>query len=106
MTVTVMGLGAIAIALPAQAEAPGIYYSWRSLEIDMDQCLVRSQAALAGSALTDIVVDGNNVSGRSETATALFICLENAVDTTIMLTIASNDDESALLLREALKQAF
>ncbi|MFE4106390.1 hypothetical protein [Almyronema epifaneia] len=104
---TMMGLSAI--ALPVQAESPGVYYSWRSLETDITQCLVRSEAALAESGLVGIAVDGNSVSGRAEAATAVFICLENveALETiTVMLVVASNEDESALTLREALKRAF
>ena len=104
-----VSLGAIALATPVQAQAPGIYYSWRSLTTDLTQCLVRSEAALAETELAGIVVDGNSVSGRTETATALFICLENVEaveEVTVMLIVSSDDEDAAIVLREALKENF
>ncbi|ASC72431.1 hypothetical protein XM38_033880 [Halomicronema hongdechloris C2206] len=100
------GVGLLAFGPSARAEAPGIYYSWRALETDTAQCLDRAVQALDSESLVDVRVDGNSVVGRNPEATAVFVCLDDGPASTVMVIIASNDDASAIALREALKSAF
>jgi hypothetical protein len=93
-------------ATAAQAEAPGVYYSWRALDTDVNQCLERANQALTSQALVDVQIEGNSVAGRTENATAVFVCLEENQATTVMVIVAGNNDEAALNLRETLKMAF
>ncbi len=100
-------LALLGIAAPVQAEAPRLYYAWRSIHQDLTTCLDRSTAALASQQLSNIQVEGNSVSGTTEAATAIFVCLTEApTDTTVMIMVASQDDAVALQLRETLKHRF
>lgn len=92
--------------LPAKAEAPGLYYSWRSINGDVVQCIDRSTAALTEQQLENIQVEGNSVAGMTETARAAFVCLDNNDTTTVMIMVSSVDDTVAFELREALKIEF
>ncbi len=101
-----LGASLAFVGLPAQADVPGLYYSWRSLDGDVPQCLDRATAALRTQALTNIQVEGNSVAGTAENARAVFVCLENADATTVMIMVTSLDDDTAFQLREALKNLF
>lgn len=106
---TLMGVasvGTLAIASPAQAEPPGVYYSWRALETPVAQCIDQAEQALASQDLEPVQSDDISVAGRSEDTTAVFVCLDNGTFTTVMVIVASSDDEQAYDLREALKAAF
>ncbi|HEY9764484.1 MAG TPA: hypothetical protein V6D07_18295 [Trichocoleus sp.] len=102
----VVGLGVLASAAIARAEAPGVYYSWRELETTSPQCLDRANQALTGQELRDIRTDGNSIAGRNDEATAVFVCLQGQAGTTVMVIVAATNDEAAVNLREALKLAF
>lgn len=104
----VMGAGLLTTtAAVARAEAPGVYYSWRSLDTNVSQCLTQAQAALQTQSLDNIEVVSNSIAGRSDVATAVFVCLENPdTSTTVMVIVSSVDDQVAVDLREALKSAF
>ncbi|NER81662.1 MAG: hypothetical protein F6K42_19280 [Leptolyngbya sp. SIO1D8] len=91
---------------PAQAQAPGLYYSWRSIDTDTVGCIDRATAALNSQALENIQIEGNSISGTTENATAVFVCLAEADATTVMIMVSSVDDDSAFELRESLKGAF
>lgn len=101
-----VGISLLAGGLPARAEAPGLYYSWRTLEEDLTSCIDRSAAALTQEALTNIQIEGNSISGNTETASAAFVCMTEASFTTVMIMVSSVDDETAVDLREALKAAY
>jgi hypothetical protein len=91
---------------PANAQAPGLYYAWRAVDGDVVTCLDRSTAALQTQELANVQVEGNSVAGTTEDATAIFVCFDNSGETTVMIMVSSNDDDSALELREALKEQF
>ncbi|MBE7382178.1 MAG: hypothetical protein F6J95_012280 [Leptolyngbya sp. SIO1E4] len=91
---------------PAEAQAPGLYYSWRSINTDTVGCIDRATTALNTQELENIQVEGNSISGTTENATAVFVCLEDADTTTVMIMVSSVDDENAFALRESLKGAF
>ncbi|RZM79619.1 hypothetical protein [Leptolyngbya iicbica] len=96
-------LGAIA---PAWGQSPGLYYAWRSVEMNLTTCLDRSTAALTNAGLTDIQVEGNSVAGTTDISTAVFVCLENSEPMTVMIMVSSTDDDAAFDLRETLKASF
>ncbi|MGB3200477.1 MAG: hypothetical protein WBA99_06225 [Nodosilinea sp.] len=101
------GLGLVAPLPAAQASPPGMYYAWQVLGIDTDQCLGQARQALASQGIEPVQNDATSVAGRSETVTAMFVCIENPTDvTTVMVVVAGDDDDQALALREALKRAF
>jgi hypothetical protein len=105
--VALAGLGITAMAGAAQeVDPPGVYYSWRALQANVNQCLDRAANALASQSLDSIQADDTSVAGRSEEATAVFICMENTASTTVMVIVSSADEEEALTLREALKTSF
>ncbi|MBE9157933.1 hypothetical protein IQ265_14015 [Nodosilinea sp. LEGE 06152] len=107
LTALVSGLGLVANMPAAQAAPPGIHYAWQVLGIDTAQCLSQASQALESQGLEPVQNDSTSVAGRSETVTAMFVCIENpAAITTVMVVVASDSDEQALALREALKQAF
>ncbi|MGF1567958.1 MAG: hypothetical protein ACFCVD_07785 [Nodosilinea sp.] len=99
-------LGLLATATAAQAEPPAVYYSWRATDITATACITQAGQALASQNLTPIQADATSVAGRSEVATAVFVCLENSDATTVMVIVAGADDDQTLALREALKVAF
>jgi len=101
-----MGAGMVAVGTPAQAEAPGLYYAWRTISEGADTCLNRSRVALNIQQLTNIQLEGNSIAGTTENATAVFVCLEGRDATTVMIMVSSTDDTVAFELREALKQSF
>ena len=103
---TMTGIGGFLGMPPAQADAPGVYYAWRSIDIGINRCLTQATTALNGAALEMVVVEGNSVSGRTENATAVFVCLEEGEASTVMVIVSSTDDEVAFNLREMLKTAF
>ncbi|MBW4459641.1 MAG: hypothetical protein KME47_05285 [Nodosilinea sp. WJT8-NPBG4] len=107
LTAMLTGLGMVA-AIPAiQAAPPSMHYAWQVLDIDTAQCLAQARQALESQGLEPVQNDATSVAGGSETATAMFVCLENPpTTTTVMVVVASDSDEQALALREALKQAF
>ncbi|MEM8545322.1 MAG: hypothetical protein AAGF66_15190 [Cyanobacteria bacterium P01_H01_bin.119] len=101
-----LGLGLVALAAPAQAEAPGLFYSWRSLDTSVTQCVTQAETAMVTVALDNINVEPTSVAGRTEDSTALFVCLDNGADTTVMVIVSGDDEEEAIEIREALKRAF
>ena len=96
----------------AQAEPPGIYYSWRAMAINVDQCIDQAENALASQDLNPVQTDAMSIAGQSEEATAVFVCMENpatpteAATTTVMVIVASADNDQAGALRGSLKLAF
>lgn len=94
------------IGSAAQAEAPTIFYAWRSLEGTVDQCLEQANQALEAQALAEIQREGNSIAGRTDEDTAMFVCLDGDGDTTVMVIVSGVDGERAIALREALKAAF
>ncbi|MGD1929758.1 MAG: hypothetical protein ACFB12_12685 [Leptolyngbyaceae cyanobacterium] len=109
---SVLAIGASATfwGLAAQAQAPGLYYAWRSINGDLTACLNRSTAALTSQELDNIQVEGNSVAGTTADSTAVFVCLESldttTVTTTVMIMVSSNNDDVAFELRETLKESF
>ncbi|MEM6839805.1 MAG: hypothetical protein AAF609_23585 [Cyanobacteria bacterium P01_C01_bin.120] len=101
-----MGLGFACAAWPAQAQSPGLYYAWRLINSDSVACLERATAVLTNQELNNIQVEGNSVAGTTEDSTAVFVCLENAGNTTVMIMVSSTDDDMAFALRETLKENF
>lgn len=101
-----LGLGVLALATPVKANAPGIFYSWRSLDTTVAQCVTQAEAAMTTIELTDISVDPTSVAGRTEESTALFVCLDNGVDTTVMVIVSGDNEDEAIEIREALKDEF
>lgn len=103
-----VGMGVLAVATTARAEAPGIYYSWRTLETNVPQCIDRASQALSTQNFQDIRTESNSIAGRTEDTTAVFICFGDATTsaTTVMVIVSSEDDETAVTLREALKASF
>jgi hypothetical protein len=93
-------------ALPAHAQTPGLYYSWRALSGDVATCIDRSITALETQALGNIQVEGNSVGGTTDNATVVFVCLDNTDSVTVMLMVSSTDDDVAFGLRETLKESF
>lgn len=107
LTALLTGLGLVANLPNAQAAPPGLHYAWQVLGINTLQCLSQAQQALESQGLDPVQNDATSIAGRSETATAMFVCIENpATITTVMVVVASDDDGEALALREALKLAF
>ena len=102
----IIGAGMFGAIAPARAQSPGLYYAWRSIDVDLMTCLDRSTTALADEGLTDIQVEGNSVAGTTENSTAVFVCLENSSPTTVMIMVSSTDDDAAFNLRETLKASF
>ncbi|MDA0267084.1 MAG: hypothetical protein O2890_02610 [Cyanobacteria bacterium] len=97
-------LGLLASGAPVQAETPAVYYSWRSLAVEPTDCVVQARAALENQRLFNIQIVDNSVSGRTETATAVIVCLEQGLEnSTLMVVVSSLDDDAAIALREALK---
>ncbi|MGD1858550.1 MAG: hypothetical protein ACFB0E_01090 [Leptolyngbyaceae cyanobacterium] len=105
-TILAMGLGLACAAWPAQAQSPGLYYAWRLINGDTMACLDRAAAVLTNQELSNIQVEGNSVAGTTEDSTAVFVCLENAGSTTVMIMVSSTDDDMAFALRETLKENF
>ena len=103
---SLVGLGSLAVAAAAQAEPPGVYYAWRAMDTNVSQCLNQAEQALESQDLTTVQTDDISIAGRSEDSTAVFVCLENTDATTVMVIVASTDDDQALALREALKAEF
>lgn len=107
LTALLTGLGLVATTAASQAVPPGMHYAWQVLGIDTAQCLSQARQALESQGLEPVQNDATSIAGRSETVTAMFVCLENQpATTTVMVVVASDDDAQALALREALKQAF
>jgi hypothetical protein len=107
LTTLLTGLGLVANLPTAQAIPPGLHYAWQVLDIDTAQCLDLAQQALESQNLEPVQNDAISLAGRSATATAMFVCIENpAAVTTVVVVVASDDDAQALELREALKRAF
>jgi hypothetical protein len=100
-------LGAIALASPARAETPSVYYAWRSLEGDATACIDRARRALQQQNLLNVQQAGNSLSGQLEATTAVIMCLDQTVETTTVMVVTSSlDGAAALNLREALKDEF
>lgn len=99
----------LTVATAAQADPPGIYYSWRAMTTDVNQCLSQAESALESQNLTPVQTDAISIAGQSDEATAVFVCMESPSEftaTTVMVIVSSADDDQAIALREALKQAF
>lgn len=99
----------LASAAAAQADPPGIYYSWQAMATDVNQCIGQAENALESQDLAPVQMDAISIAGQSDEATAVFVCMEapdGAAYTTVMVIVASADNDQALALREALKQAF
>jgi hypothetical protein len=95
------------MATPVQAETPAMYYSWRSLTIEPADCVVQARSALLDQRLFNIQTVDNSVSGQTETARAVIVCLEQGLEnSTIMVVVSSLDEEAAIALRDALKDAL
>lgn len=93
--------------MPARAETPAVYYSWRSLTVEPSDCMAQARSALSDQRLFDIQTIDNSVSGRTETATAVIVCLEQGLEnSTLMVVVSSLDDEAAIALRDALKDSL
>ncbi|MDA0673513.1 MAG: hypothetical protein O3C67_07385 [Cyanobacteria bacterium] len=100
-------LGTLSLGWPAWAEAPSVYYAWRTLAGNPEACVEQARLALAGEQLQQIQAAGTSVTGRSLEATAVVMCVEQDVDTTtVMVVVSSLNEEAALTLREALKERF
>lgn len=107
LTAMLTGLGMVATIPASQAASPSMHYAWQVLGIDTAQCLSQARQALESQGLEPVQNDATSMAGRSETATAMFVCVESQpTTTTVMVVVASDDDAQALTLREALKQAF
>ncbi|MGG6239868.1 hypothetical protein ACQ4N7_14680 [Nodosilinea sp. AN01ver1] len=107
LTALLTGLGLAANMPATQAAPPGMHYAWQVLGIDTAQCLSQASQALESQGLEPMQNDATSVAGRSDTVTAMFVCIESQpAITTVMVVVASDSDEQALALREALKQAF
>lgn len=102
----VASVGTLAMASAAQAEPPGVYYSWRAMDTTVAQCVSQAEQALESQDLATVQADDISIAGRSEDSTAVFVCLDNGTFTTVMVIVASSDDEQAFDLREALKASF
>ncbi|QQE63400.1 hypothetical protein GFS31_00650 [Leptolyngbya sp. BL0902] len=99
----------LASAAAAQADPPGIYYSWQAMTTDVNQCIGQAENALESQDLNPVQTDAISIAGQSDDSTAVFVCIEapdGADYTTVMVIVASADNNQALALREALKQAF
>ncbi|MBD0336970.1 MAG: hypothetical protein ICV62_15885 [Cyanobacteria bacterium Co-bin13] len=101
-----LGLGILSAATAAQADAPGVFYSWRALDANVTQCLDRAGQALASQNLEGIQADLNSVGGSTDETTAIFVCLEDEQSTTVMVIVSGANEEAAVSLREALKSVF
>jgi hypothetical protein len=104
-----IGLGLVGLTLgatAAQAEPPGVYYAWQTLTGDTAQCLNRANQALSRQNLTLFQTDPSSIAGQSDAVTAVFVCLQNPGNTTVMMIVASEDEPQAMALREALKTSF
>lgn len=99
-------IGLLAGAMPAIAQAPGVYYAWRAIETDLIGCIDRATAAFSNQELQNIQVEANSVSGSTEDATALLICMVDGTNTNAMVVVSSVDDDIAFELRESLKAVF
>ncbi|MEB3314538.1 MAG: hypothetical protein VKL98_10365 [Cyanobacteriota bacterium] len=102
----IVPLGLLALAQPAMAEAPAIYYAWRSATVSQAQCLGQAEQALTSQQLATAQTDDTSVAGQGNDATAVFVCLKDGDATTVMIIVASSSEDRAMALREALKQAF
>lgn len=102
----VVPLGLLALAHPAMAEAPAIYYAWRSATVSQAQCLGQAKQALTSQELATAQTDDTSVAGQGNDATAVFVCLDSGDTTMVMVIVASPSEDRAMALREALKQAF
>lgn len=96
----------VAAAGSARAQSPGLYYAWRSIDGDAAACIERATTALTNEALDNIQVEDNSVAATTEDSTAVFVCLENSTETTVMIMVSSTDDDTAFTLREMLKEGF
>ena len=96
----------LAAATAAQAEAPGVYYSWRETEISVPECVRRAGTALETEGLDNILADSTSIAGRSEAVTAVFVCLEHSESTTVMVIVSGEDHTQAVTVRESLKARF
>ncbi|MBE9110884.1 hypothetical protein IQ273_15835 [Nodosilinea sp. LEGE 07298] len=107
LTALLTGLGLAANMPATQSAPPGMHYAWQVLGIDTTQCLSQASQALESQGLEPMQNDATSLAGRSDTVTAMFVCIESQpAITTVMVVVASDSDEQALALREALKQAF
>ena len=109
LAASLTGGAILAAAGAAQAEPPGIYYSWRAMTTSVAQCLDQAENALESQDLAPVQTDAISIAGQSDEATAVFVCMESPSEftaTTVMVIVASADNDQAMALREALKQAF
>ncbi|TVP65817.1 MAG: hypothetical protein EA342_13360 [Leptolyngbya sp. LCM1.Bin17] len=102
----IVGVGALGFLPAAQAEPPGVYYAWQSLASDVRQCISRASQALNSQNLALTQTDDNSIAGQSDQVTAVFVCLQNPSNTTVMIIVSSQDEVQAMAVREALKAAF
>jgi len=102
-----LGLGVtLAAALPVSAEPPGIYYSWAELDTTVAQCLRRAQQVMEDQSLTLVGRNDTSVAAGTSDLTAVFVCLEQPAATTVMVIVASTNDDVAAATRNALVEAF
>jgi hypothetical protein len=109
MATCLTGGAILATATAAQADPPGIYYSWRAMATDVNQCLNQAENALESQNLTPVQTDAISMAGQSEDTTAVFVCMDSPGEvtaTTVMVIVSSADNDQAIALREALKLAF
>ena len=106
LTLLLSGFSLLAAAPGMQASPPSLHYVWRSLAGSPPQCLAQAEQALLAQAIDPIQTDDVSIGGRSGTVSTLLVCQEDADSTTVMIIVASTDDDQALALRDALKQEF
>ena len=95
------------LGTPAQANGPGMFYAWRTLEMSTSGCVVLARRALERQNLTNIQAAGDSLSGQSSNATAALLCLEQDLNrSTVVVVVTSLDEAAAIALREALKAEF
>ena len=99
------GMG-LATATAVRAEAPGIYYAWRETELSVPECIQRAGRSLETQGLENVLADSASIAGRMEGVTAVFICLEHADSTTVMVIVSGEDHTEAVRVRELLKATF
>ncbi|WOD39046.1 hypothetical protein [Nodosilinea sp. E11] len=106
LTFLLSGLSLGATDLGLKAEPPGVHYAYASLAVSVPQCLALAEQALMSQGLTLEKADPSSIGGRSDSVTAVLICMEQPQDTTVIIIAASEDDEQAQALRNALMQGF
>ncbi|MBD2187210.1 hypothetical protein [Pseudanabaena mucicola] len=93
-----------AFSLPAFAEVPSVYNSWKKEVGSNKACLDKASKALNLLKLKEVRAVRGGFTGRTNQSIASIACIPQNGEYIIFVSIASNNDAQARELRENLKK--